>query len=63
MSGPTSFLEEAYTTMNIAHSTGEEVIVLRTSTIIFSYLVNYIDSIHFVISEIIGTMGRRVLRL
>ena len=45
--------------MIIVHSTGEEVIVLCTSTIIFSYLVNYIDGIHFVINEIIGTMIRR----
>ena len=51
-------LEEAYTTMIIVHSTGEEVIVLCTSTI-FSYLVNYIDGIH----DIIGTMVRRVLHL
>ena len=29
--------------MIIAHSAGEEVFVLCTSTIIFSYLVNYID--------------------
>ena len=29
--------------MIIVHSTGEEVIVLYTSTIIFSYLVNYIQ--------------------
>ena len=56
-------LEEACTTMIIAHSTGEEVIVLCTSTIIFSYLVNYIDSIHFVISEIIETVVGRVLPL
>ena len=51
-------LEEAYTTMNTAHSTGEEVIVHQTSTIILSCLVNYIDSIHFVTSKFIGTMVR-----
>ena len=44
--------------MIIVHSTGEEAIVLYTSTIIFSYLVNYIDGIRFVINEIIGTMIR-----
>ena len=44
--------EEAYTTMIIAHSRGEEVIMLYTSTIVISYLVNYIDGIHFVNNEI-----------
>ena len=50
-------IEEAYTTMIIIHSTGEEIVVLCTSTIIFSYLVNYIESIH-VTSEIMdnGTL-------
>ena len=45
--------EEAYTTMIIVHSAGEEVIMLCTSTISISYLVNYIGGIHFVINEII----------
>ena len=47
--------------MIISHSTGEDVIVFQTSTIIFSYLVNYIDSIHFVTSKIIGAVVRGVL--
>ena len=47
--------------MIIAHSTGEEVIVLCASTIIISYLVNYIDDIHFVISEIIWAMNWKAL--
>ena len=48
--------------MIIAHSTGEEVSVLRTSTIILSYLVNYVDNIHFVTSEINGTPSSSSLK-
>ena len=47
--------------MIIAHSTGEEVIVLCTSTIIISYLGNYIDGIHIFINEIRRAMIRCIL--
>ena len=52
--------EEAYTTMVIAHSTGEEAIMLHTSTIVISYLVNYLHGIHFVINEIISVHARKL---